>query len=124
MIGQMLSSVLVVDDDPAFLALMVRMLEEIGVETVLTAPDVASAVRKAEANRPAAAIVDVGLPDRDGTELVRQLAELPWRPRVIATSTDPDAGETIDSRRVDGSLGFIPKEELDGETLRRLLVSD
>jgi CheY-like chemotaxis protein len=124
MIGRVVSSVLVVDDDPAFLALVVRMLEEIGVEVVLTAHDAASAMREAEARRPDAALVDVGLPDRDGTHLARQLAELPWGPRVIVTSTDRDAGRTTDLRLDDGSVAFIPKEDLVGETLRRLLQRD
>lgn len=124
MIGRMLSSVLVVDDDSAFLALVVRMLEEIGVEMVLTAPDAAAALRQAEAKRPDAVLVDVGLPDRDGTDLARHLAALPWGPRVIVTSADRDAGRTIDARRDHGSCAFIPKEELVSETLHRLLLGD
>jgi CheY-like chemotaxis protein len=117
----MFSSVLVVDDDSAFLTLVVRILEEIGVEGVLTAPDAASAVREAEAHRPEAVLVDIGLPDRDGTDLARQLAELPWRPRVILTSTDGDAGRAIETGTAHGGFTFIPKEELVGETLQRLL---
>jgi CheY-like chemotaxis protein len=120
----MLSSVLVVDDDSAFLALVVRMLEEIGVEMVLTAPDAASAVREAEAQHPDAALVDIGLPDRDGTDLARQLAELPWAPRVIVTSADGEAGRMSDGRLDDGTFAFIPKEELVSETLHRLLLRD
>jgi CheY-like chemotaxis protein len=124
MIGRMLSSVLVVDDDSAFLALVVRILEGIGVETVLTAQDGASALREAEAKRPDAALVDIGLPDLDGAELARLLAELPWRPRVVLTSTDRDAGRTIEARLDHGSLAFIPKEELAGETLHQVLLGD
>jgi len=124
MIGRMLSSVLVVDDDSAFLALLVRMLEELGVEMVLTATDAASALSQAGAKHPEAALVDVHLPDRDGTDLARQLAELSWGPRVIVTSTDRDAGRRVDARLPDGSTAFIPKEELVSETLHRLLLRD
>ena len=124
MIGQMLLSVLVVDDDPAFLALAARVLEEAGVERVLTALDAAAATREAEAERPDAVLVDIGLPDRDGTELARQLAALSWRPRVVVTSIDGDAGRTIDAPLDDGSLVFIPKEELATETLRQLLGAE
>ena len=120
MIGQMLSSVLVVDDDPAFRALAARVLEGMGTKTVLTAPDAAAALREAQAKRPDAVLVDVGLPDRDGIDLAQQLAALPWGPRVVVTSTDRDVGRTIDARLY-GSLTFIPKEELVSEPLQRLL---
>lgn len=46
-----------------------------------TAEDTAGAVSAANATKPDAALVDVGLPDRDGVELAYEMAELPWRPR-------------------------------------------
>jgi CheY-like chemotaxis protein len=118
----MVSSVLVVDDDPAFLALAARVLEEMGVALILTAPDADAAIRQAHAERPDAALVDVGLPDRDGGDLGHELAALPWGPRVVLTSTDRDVGLTLAARERDGALPFIPKEELAGGTLRRLLA--
>jgi DNA-binding NarL/FixJ family response regulator len=123
MIDRMVSSVLVVDDDPSFLALAVRVLEEMGVERVVTAPDAATALFEADNRRPEAALVDVGLPDREGIDLARQLAELPWKPQVVLTSTDQDAGLAIGNSQ-DGALAFVPKEDLAGRTLRRLLLGD
>ena len=120
----MVSSVLVVDDDPAFLALAAQVLDGLGVEVVLTAQDAAAAISEADAKRPEAAIVDVGLPDRDGIDLARQLAELPWGPRVAVTSTDRDAGLAVDARQGDGALAFIPKEDLASATLRELLTGE
>jgi CheY-like chemotaxis protein len=110
----MASSVLVVDDDPDFLALAARILEEMGVEEILTAASAATAIAAAHAGRPQAALVDVGLPDRDGLDVARQLAALPWSPRVVLTSTDEDAG---DSER----LPFLPKQELTDGALCKLL---
>lgn len=109
---------LVVDDDADFLALTARLLKEMGVEVVLTARSAAEAIKEAEARRPDAALVDVGLPDGQGTDLARQLAELSWRPRVVVTSTDRDAA------RGSGDIAFIPKEELVDDSLRRLLLGD
>jgi two-component system nitrate/nitrite response regulator NarL len=113
--------VLVVDDDPAFLALAARLLAELGFEHVATTPDAATALATAEAERPSAALVDVGLPDRNGIELARQLAALPWSPRVVLTSTDADAVSAASAVALGngaGVLPFLPKEELaDGRLL-------
>ncbi|HEY2479424.1 MAG TPA: response regulator [Solirubrobacterales bacterium] len=116
----MVNSVLVVDDDAAFLGLAARVLEKIGVEVVLCAPDAAAGGRLAEAQRPAAALVDVDLPDAPGVELARRIAALPWRPRVVLTSADRDAGRALDANG-DRTIVFVPKEELAEEPLRRLL---
>src|SRR2546429_8468513 len=85
-------SVLIVDDDPSFLSLATRILAQAGFEVVATAEDAAGAVAAANATRPAAMLVDVGLPDRAGVDLAYELAALPWRPRVVLTSTVSDAG--------------------------------
>jgi CheY-like chemotaxis protein len=120
MIAPMAISILVVDDDPEFLSLITQILEESGMRVVATARDVHSAIAAADATRPEAALVDVGLPDREGIDLAYRLAALPWRPRVALTSNDRDA---ISAIQVDdhGPLPFVPKEELTNGQLRRLL---
>jgi CheY-like chemotaxis protein len=110
----MVLSVLVVDDDPDFLALATKILEAMGVEQILAAASATAAITAAGASRPQAALVDVGLPDRDGIELAHELAALPWSPRVVLTSTDRDPGDVE-------SLPFLPKEELTDGALRKLL---
>jgi CheY-like chemotaxis protein len=118
----MAMSVLLVDDDPAFLSLAARILEGMGAEVVARAEDAAAAIAAANATRPEAALVDVGLPDRDVIDLAFELAGLPWRPRVVLTSTDRDAVSAIDARDGHGKLPFVPKEELANGSLRRLLM--
>lgn len=110
-------SVLIVDDDPEFLALAGRIVSELAVDVIVTAANAAQALEVADRSRPDAALVDVGLPDRDGIDLAYQLAELPWKPRVVLTSSDSEAFLAIEGR-----LEFIAKEELAGDTLRRLLT--
>ena len=119
----MVSCGLVVDDDPYFVTLVARILEAMGVERILTAPDAATALEQAVAHRPPAALVDVGLPDRDGTDLGKELAALCWSPRVVLTSTDNDAVAALDSAPGGVSLPFLPKEDLAERELRRLLRS-
>jgi CheY-like chemotaxis protein len=115
-------SVLVVDDDPTSLSLASRVLEEGGVEVVTTAADAGSAIAAANETKPDAALVDVGLPDRDGIDLAYELAALPWRPRVVLMSTDRDAISAIGAQYDGEVLPFVPKEELAAGRLRRLLT--
>lgn len=114
--------VLVVDDDPAFLGLVARILSDLGIESVRTATDATQALLVAEDARPAAVLVDVGLPDRHGADLAYELSDLPWRPRVVLTSSDSEASLAIEPRDGHKELVFIPKEELAGDTLRRALL--
>jgi CheY-like chemotaxis protein len=117
----MARSVLIVDDDPEFLALAGRIVTELGVDVVAMAANAVQALRIAHDSQPDAALVDIGLPDRDGIELAYQLSEMPWKPRVVLTSSDSEAFLVIDARERPPSLPFIAKEELANDTLRRVL---
>jgi CheY-like chemotaxis protein len=117
------SSVLVVDDDRAFRGLAVRLLEAMGLEVVGEAGTVAEAVAAAAELRPDAALVDIGLPDGDGLVLAQRLAALPWGPRIVLTSSDPDAGSATTSLRA-GAVGFVAKADLADGSLRRMLVGE
>ena len=123
MIRRMSRSILVVDDDPTFLSLATRILTQAGLEVVATADDAAGAVSAANATKPDAALVDVGLPDREGVDLAYELAELPWRPRVVLTSTDSDAGFALEVSDGRPKLPFIAKEDLANGGLPSLLTS-
>jgi DNA-binding NarL/FixJ family response regulator len=113
-------SVLVVDDDALFRGLARRMLIAVGLCVVGEAGTVAAAIAAANALRPDAALVDVGLPDGDGITLAGELSALPWSPRIVLTSTDPHAASAEDVRRV-GAQAFIAKEELPWAPLRSVL---
>ena len=115
-------AVLIVDDDPAFLALATRIVTELGVGLVVTAADAAQCLEVAVESRPDVVLVDVGLPDRDGIDLACELSELSWRPRVVLTSSDRDAIVAIEACRGDHRPVFIAKEELAGGRLRRILL--
>jgi DNA-binding NarL/FixJ family response regulator len=119
----MAPSVVLVDDDPTFLSLAERILVGMGAEVVATADDPAGALDAADATTPDVVIVDVGLPDREGVDLAYQLAALPWRPKVVLVSTDPDAGCAVDARDGRPKLPFIPKDEFANGRLHRLLVA-
>jgi CheY-like chemotaxis protein len=114
--------VLVVDDNAAFRGLAVRILVGWGHQ-VIEADTVAEALSQAVEHRPGAAVVDIGLPDGDGFALARQLAALPFAPRVVLISTDSAAGNRSAASRA-GALGFVPKDEMLRGDLRRLIDDD
>jgi DNA-binding NarL/FixJ family response regulator len=116
-------SILIVDDDPMFLSLAARILTQAGLEVVATAEDAVGAVSAANATKPDTALIDVGLPDRDGVDLAYELAELPWQPRVVLTSSDGDVGVALDGSDGRPKLLFIAKEDLANGTLPSLLTS-
>jgi DNA-binding NarL/FixJ family response regulator len=122
MIAPMPGAVLVVDDDALFRSLVRRMLLAEGLDVVGEAESVATAIAAAHALRPDAVLVDVGLPDGDGLSLARELTALPWHPRVVLTSTDPQAASDRDVR-ISGAGAFVPKDDLPNAPLERLLTT-
>jgi DNA-binding NarL/FixJ family response regulator len=115
---------MVVDDDPGFLAITGRILADLGIDQLSTAADAAQAIEVAHEIQPAAVLVDIGLPDRSGIDLGYELADLPWRPRVVLTSSDGDAFIAIQAEPDRPRLRFIAKQALDAETLRSVLIPD
>jgi CheY-like chemotaxis protein len=115
-----MTSVLVVDDDPSFRRLAGQMLADFGLAVVGNADTVRSALVAAGELRPDAVLVDVGLPDGDGIALAGELAALPWKPRVVLTSTNADAAGETEVRR-SRAEAFIPKAQLLNAELDRLL---
>jgi len=114
-------SVLLVDDDPLFRMLARRVLSAMLFDVVGEAEDVATATVAAEELRPQAILLDVWLPDGHGVELAHEFAGLSWRPRVVLTSTDPDAVSS-DALRWSGAESFFPKDDLPSAPLQELFA--
>ena len=73
--------VLVIEDDNDIRRLITESLRSAGLD-VVAAVDASQALRTALARRPAAVVLDIGLPDYDGTQFIAR-----WRERR------PDAGD-------------------------------
>ena len=112
-------TILLVDDDPSFRLLARRTLDGTRMAVVGEAATAADGARAARTLKPDVVLLDVGLPDRDGIALARELSALPWRPRVVLTSVDPDAASPEDVER-SGAHGFVPKHDLPGRGLELL----
>jgi DNA-binding NarL/FixJ family response regulator len=113
-------SVLVVDDDAGFRALAARLLAASGLTVIGEADSVSGALSAADRLKPSAVLVDAELSDGDGIALARELAALPWRPRVVLTSIDRDIA-TADTARRAGAAGFVNKVDLATAPLAQLL---
>src|SRR3954467_3701349 len=105
----MAGSVLIVDDDSAFRGLARRILTASGLTVVGEAETVRAASAAAAELKPDGVLVDVMLPDGDGVALARELAALPWRPRVVLTSSYTDATSQDELGRC-GAIAFVPKQ--------------
>jgi DNA-binding NarL/FixJ family response regulator len=110
--------VLIVDDHPAFRASARTMLELDGFEVAGEAVDGASAIVLARELDPELVLLDVALPDMSGFDVVERLR--PTETKIVLTSSREwsDLGKRV---LRSGALGFIPKDRLSGEALRRLL---
>lgn len=115
------NTVLIVDDHPSFRASARRMLEADGFKIVGEAEDGAAALAAARRLRPGLVLLDVRLPDVDGFEVARRLADGDGDPPqiVLVSSHDPaDLGGVVGAGAV---RGFIPKSELTGTAVAALL---
>jgi DNA-binding NarL/FixJ family response regulator len=113
----------VVDDDPEFRRLAGRLLAACGLTVIGEADSVAAALGAAVELKPWGVLVDVELPDGDGVTLARELAALPWRPRVVLTSIDGDI-TTSGEARLAGARAFVNKADLPSAPLAELLGGD
>jgi DNA-binding NarL/FixJ family response regulator len=111
-------TVLVVDDHPTFRASVRRLLELDGFRVVAEGADARAALRLVQELEPELMLLDVGLPDRSGFEVAKELAGGPTRVVLISSRAQADLGRRV---RESGALGFISKEQLSGEAILALL---
>lgn len=107
--------ILLVDDEPELLDMVVSILNEDGFVNIKTAGNVRDAVKIAESYCPELAILDVMLPDGDGFSLMEQLKSRDDYPVLFLTARGED-----DDKFKGFGLGaddyivkpFLPKELL------------
>jgi two-component system, OmpR family, KDP operon response regulator KdpE len=87
--------VLIVDDEPQILRAL-RINLQARQYDVVTATDGAAALREAGASRPDLIVLDLGLPDLDGVEVIRKLRG--WSPvPIVVLSGRSDSRDKIDA---------------------------
>ena len=70
------NTILVIDDDPAFLEIMMRFLTHEGYRVVMTSSGM-EGINIAKALRPLAILLDVNMPEMDGWHVLSELKDTP-----------------------------------------------
>ncbi|RFU19960.1 response regulator transcription factor [Geodermatophilus marinus] len=86
-----MARLLVVEDDERIRTALIRALRERG-HAVASAGTALTGLRQAVEERPDLVVLDLGLPDLDGGELLRMLRAVSAVPVIVATARDDDAG--------------------------------
>lgn len=114
-------TVLIVDDHPSFRASARALLESEGFEVVGEAEDGASAIEAVRRLHPQVLLLDVQLPDMTGFDVCRALCNGNGGLPCIVLVSSRDADDYGDRIPACGACGFIPKAELSGEAVAKLL---
>ena len=109
--------VLVVDDEPAILRFLKPALEA-NDYVLASAGTVAEAIRRIAADTPDIVVLDLGLPDGDGKEVIRQVRKWSDVPIIVLSARDREA-EKIEALDL-GSDDFVNKPFGVGELLARM----
>jgi DNA-binding NarL/FixJ family response regulator len=112
--------IVIVDDDPSFLATVRLLLEAEGFAVVGEALNGVDGVAAVAELDPDLVLVDVNLPDIDGFEVVARLADGGRSPPVVLTSirSAADFGDLIEKS---GAHAFVSKAEISADALAEVL---
>ena len=116
------SRVLVVDDDASFRRVAAALLRARGYEVVGEAADAREALLAAGALSPAAVLLDVHLPDRNGVSLAADLRSVVPGVRILLTSADAEA-VWLEHYPSSKGIAFVAKLDLVTTNLGPLLDS-
>jgi two-component system KDP operon response regulator KdpE len=112
--------ILVVDDEPPIVRMVSANLRVRGHE-VLTAATGAAALDSAEVHQPDVIVLDLGLPDLDGLEVLRRLRAWSPVPVIVLTARD-DERDKVTALDL-GADDYVTKPFGIGELLARIRVA-
>ncbi|GAA0928997.1 response regulator transcription factor [Nonomuraea longicatena] len=84
-----MAAILLIEDDVTIRTALTRGLRELG-HAVSSSPTALDGLRLAVQDRPDLVVLDLGLPDLDGRELLRMLRSVSRVPVIVATARDGD----------------------------------
>ena len=109
--------VLVVDDEPAILRFLKPALEANDYE-VTSAGTLAEAIKRIAREPPDVVVLDLGLPDGDGKDVIRQVRQWSQVPIIVLSAREREA-EKIEALEL-GADDFVNKPFGVGELMARL----
>nr|WP_314873453.1 response regulator transcription factor [uncultured Pseudomonas sp.] len=105
-----MTTVLLVDDHPIVLTAVRMLLERERFRVIGTAEDGKEAVELARKLSPQVVIVDIGLPELDGMEVIKRLQLMEPPPKIMALTGQP--ADLYVRRCLDAGIGaFVNKDE-------------
>jgi two-component system, OmpR family, KDP operon response regulator KdpE len=108
---------LVVDDEPAILRLLKPVLEANNYQFI-SAGTIADSIKRIAADSPDIVVLDLGLPDGDGKDVIRQVRQWSDVPIIILSARDREV-EKIEALDL-GADDFVNKPFGVGELLARM----
>lgn len=111
------SRVLVVDDEPAIVRFLKPALEANDYELTSTGT-VVDALKRIASSPPDIVVLDLGLPDGDGKDVIRQVREWSDVPIIVLSARDRET-EKIEALDL-GADDFVNKPFVVGELLARM----
>jgi DNA-binding response OmpR family regulator len=108
------AQVLIVEDDERIRTALIRALRDRG-HAVSSAGTALAGLQQAVEGRPDLVVLDLGLPDLDGRELLRMLRAVSTVPVIVATARDDDDSivQALDAGADDYVLKPFPAGQLD-----------
>jgi sigma-B regulation protein RsbU (phosphoserine phosphatase) len=117
------SRILVVDDEPQYRTMMVRLLTRAGIRHIETASDGRDGLAKLESFKPDLIILDINMPVMNGYEMCRQLRATPATADVpILFQTGATTEEEQSTCFAAGGSDYIAKPIRVSECLARIAV--
>ena len=112
--------VLVIEDDPAIRRFLRASLTANGYD-VIEADTAQGGIREAATQQPELVVLDLGLPDQDGLEVIRRIREWSATPIIVLSARGKENGKVaaLDA----GADDYLTKPFGMGELLARLRVS-
>jgi two-component system KDP operon response regulator KdpE len=111
------SRVLLVDDEPAIIRFLKPAFEANGY-TLLTAGTVVDAIKRVAGDVPDILVLDLGLPDGDGKDVIKQVRSWSDLPIIVLSARDRES-EKVEALDL-GADDFINKPFGVGELLARM----
>ena len=109
--------ILVVDDEPQIIRFLKPALAAAGYD-VVTAASAAEAIRLSATHSPDAMLLDLGLPDKDGKEVIRDVRAFSQVPIIVLSARDRET-EKISALDL-GADDYVNKPFSIGELLARI----
>ncbi|MEQ6885688.1 response regulator [Salicola sp. Rm-C-2C1-2] len=101
-------SVLVVEDEPTMRQMLTEMLYAVGVDRVVEAADGEAGLEAFKGDSFQIVMLDLGLPDRDGHEIMKEIKAQSRQQHVVLVTAD-DSIDSIQRAITAGANGYVVK---------------